>query len=294
MGSDSVHETFGFRYTPADHLALCNLYAVGHDVVCDPSYRWDSSLRTDGPQMIFQYTLAGEGVLETAGETYRIGPGRAIMVEVPGDFVYSFPQDGESWTFLFIQILPALIAPNWHEAKRRLGPAPFLPETSKPIRMLQAIFDEACAGRIADAYTASSMVYQFVTELCRFASLPPDDRREWPVKVRQVAEHLEAHYDQMLSLDQLAELHQVSKYHLIRMFTAAVGVPPGEYRSRIRIEQAMRLLRQTDESLDQIAERVGYSSGSYFIRAFRQMTGCTPGSFRSGQEHMTIHRLLFN
>lgn len=112
MGSDSVRETFGFRYTPADHLALCNLYAVGHDVVCDPSYRWDSSLRTDGPQMIFQYTLAGEGVLETAGETYRIGPGRAIMAEVPGDFVYYFPQDGESWTFLFIQILPALIAPT--------------------------------------------------------------------------------------------------------------------------------------------------------------------------------------
>ena len=136
----------------------------------------------------------GEGMLESNGESYRIGPGRAMMLEIPGNHIYYFPKDNAAWTFLFIQIRPTLILPNWQEAKRRLGEVPYLPQMCKPVRLLQDMFDEASAGRITDSYTASSMAYEFVTELCRFASVPKDDRREWPIKVRQASEYFESNY----------------------------------------------------------------------------------------------------
>jgi len=294
MTMDNVRDTFGFRYSSSDRLALCNLYAIGRDIVRDPVYRWDGITRNDGPLLLFQYTIDGEGVLETSGETYRLEPGRALMVEIPGNHAYYFPEHASHWTFLFIQMRPTLIAPNWHEAKRRLGETPFLPQSSKPIRILQDIFDEAHAGRITDSYTASSMVYHFVTELCRFAATPQSDRREWPIKVRQAVEIIESQYGNMISLDQLADQLNLSKHHMIRIFSAVIGISPGVYLNRVRIEQAMRLLRHSNLNIDLIAERVGYSSGSYFIKVFRKLTGCTPGEFRSGHGQMTIHRMLFN
>lgn len=294
MSLSHVKETFGFRYPQPGHVTLCNLHAVGRDIVEDPSYRWDGLTRTDGPMLLFQYTLDGEGMLESDGKSSRIGPGRAMMLNIPGNHVYYFPEDSESWTFIFALISPTLIQPIWEEARKKLGETPYFPQTSKPIRLLHEIFEEAYAGRITDSFTASSWGYQLVTELCRFATIPQGDRRDWPAIVRQMAQYFETHYAQMIGLDTLAEELQLSKYHLIRTFSAAVGITPNEYLNKVRIEQAMRLLRHSDLSVEQIAERVGYSSGSYFIKVFRKITGITPGRFRSGQEQITVNRLFFN
>ena len=56
----------------------------------------------------------------------------------------------------------------------------------------------------------------------------------------------------------------------------------------------MRLLRQTDKSVEVIAESVGYSSGSYFIKVFRKVTGQTPGHFRSYQGKLEFNRIFFD
>ncbi|MNI50428.1 DNA-binding transcriptional regulator AraC [compost metagenome] len=56
----------------------------------------------------------------------------------------------------------------------------------------------------------------------------------------------------------------------------------------------MELLRGTGLSIESIAGQIGYSSGSYFIKAFRSLTGLTPGEFRSGSESLTYRRLFFD
>ncbi|MEK4357633.1 AraC family transcriptional regulator [Paenibacillus sp. FSL M7-1455] len=294
MGTGNRIGTYGFRFSAPDHLALCSLFAVGRDAVQSPAYRWDGYTRKDGPLLLFQYTIEGEGVFESGAEAYRIDAGRAFMSEIPGDHRYYFPEGGPEWSFMFILMRPSLILPNWQEAKSRMGQAPHLPATSRPIRLLQDIWEQANDGRITDPFTASSYVYQFVSELCRFAIAPQGERRHWPEKVRQAARYIDTHYGSMISLDQLSERLGVSKYHLLRTFAAATGETPSEYLNRVRIEQAMRLLRQTDLGIERIAEEVGYSGGSYFIKVFRKMTGRTPGSFRSEQGQLTLSRLYFD
>ncbi|MBB3128815.1 AraC-like DNA-binding protein [Paenibacillus rhizosphaerae] len=293
MASGTETGTYGFRFTAPSHLALCDLFAVGRDVIRHPSYRWDGHERKDGPLLLFQYTLEGEGMFESGTETYRIDQGRAIMTEIPGNHRYYFPADGSHWSFVFILMRPSLILPNWEEAKLRLGEAPYLPPTSRPVRALQEIWDQAGHGRITDPYTASSCVYSFISELCRYAVAPHDERRNWPEKVRLAAEYMDVNYRSMISLDQLSDRLGWSKYHLLRTFAAAVGQTPSEYLNRVRIEQAMRLLRQTDMSVEQIAEQVGYSGGSYLIKVFRKMTGLTPGGFRSEEGQLTFSRMFF-
>lgn len=294
MASGIDTGTFGFRFAPPERLAMCNLFAVGRDVVLSPAYRWDGHARKDGPLLLFQYTIEGEGIFESGAETYRMESGRAFMADIPGDHRYYFPEDGSRWSFMFILMRPTLILPNWEEAKSRLGEAPYLPPGSRPVRLLREIWDQANDGKITDPYTASSWVYQFVSELCRFSAAPQGDRQRWPEKVRRAAEFMDANYSRMISLDQLSERLGLSKYHLLRAFAAAVGETPSKYLNRVRIDQAMRLLRQTDLSVERIAEQVGFSGGSYFIKVFRNMTGRTPGSFRSEEGQLTFSRMFFD
>lgn len=73
---DIPRGTYGFRFAEDKELQLCVLFAAGYDSVSDPAYRWDGMERSDGPLLLFQYTLSGEGVFESENRTYRVGPDR--------------------------------------------------------------------------------------------------------------------------------------------------------------------------------------------------------------------------
>jgi transcriptional regulator GlxA family with amidase domain len=65
-----------------------------------------------------------------------------------------------------------------------------------------------------------------------------------------------------------------------RRFRKAAGMTPLEYVHAIRLEQAKQLLETTDETLDKLAERVGYEDATFFSRLFRRKVGLTPAQYR--------------
>jgi AraC-like DNA-binding protein len=82
------------------------------------------------------------------------------------------------------------------------------------------------------------------------------------------------------TLDELARVAAVSKFHLLRVFSAAFGCTPSAYAGRKRAERGRRLLEATSMSVAAIAEALGYESAGAFIRAFRRHFGVTPGAIR--------------
>jgi transcriptional regulator GlxA family with amidase domain len=65
-----------------------------------------------------------------------------------------------------------------------------------------------------------------------------------------------------------------------RRFQKAVGMTPLEYVHAIRLEEAKKLLETTDDTLDRLAERVGYEDATFFSRLFRRSVGLTPAQYR--------------
>lgn len=292
---DIPRGTYGFRFAEDKDLQLCVMYAAGSDSITVPSYHWDGMERNDGPLLLFQYTLSGEGVFESENGTYRVTAGQAFLAEIPGPHRYYYPADGtEPWEFLFLLFRPNLILPHFRKFLNEVGEVPYIPSDCAPVRLLMMIVNDAAAGRITDPLIASSCIYQFMTELARLQVTTLQNRDNWSENIRHAAEFIEHNYSQMISIDQLSEHVSLSKYHLIRRFSASTGLTPGAYLTRIRIEKAMELLRGTSLSIEAIAEQIGYSSGSYFIKAFRSLTGLTPGDFRSGGESLAYRRLFFD
>ena len=71
------------------------------------------------------------------------------------------------------------------------------------------------------------------------------------------------------------------KSHLVRAFTAALGVSPGRYLTSVRIEAAMRLLLHREYTLDVIASLCGFSGANYLCRVFKKTTGQSPTQWRA-------------
>ena len=82
-------------------------------------------------------------------------------------------------------------------------------------------------------------------------------------------------------VEELSERLGVSKSHLVRTFTAAVGVPPGKYLTTVRIEAAQRLLLHREYTLDVVASLCGFSGANYLCRVFKKETGQSPAQWRA-------------
>ncbi|WP_410771278.1 AraC family transcriptional regulator [Fontibacillus sp. BL9] len=289
----SEYGTYGFRFADFPEQPLCGLFAVGRERETDASYRWDGLTRDDGPLLLFQYTLAGEGAVEIGERKEAVGTGQAFLVDIPGDHRYYLPADKPEWSFYFLLFRPRLVLPAWEFIKDKLGDVADLPAGSAPIRKLRAIFEDAREGKIGDPFTASSHVYQFVMELARFASSPDREQDAWPTAIRSAVRFIDTNYAGMIGQEQLAAEFGLSKYHFLRTFSRYVGLTPNDYLNRVRIERSVELLSRTDWNIEAIASAVGYSSGSYFIKVFRRLTGQTPGQFREGQQ-LPYSRLFFD
>jgi len=110
------------------------------------------------------------------------------------------------------------------------------------------------------------------------APLSPDgDGRAAPYVSRARA-YLDEHWIRNVPLDELAGVAGVSKFHLARRFTEAVGVPPHTYQNRVRVNRAMEMLRD-GVSVQDAAVRTGFSDASHLCRHFKRFTGTTPGRF---------------
>jgi AraC-like DNA-binding protein len=96
----------------------------------------------------------------------------------------------------------------------------------------------------------------------------------------RVKNYLSHHIDHDLTLDELADLANMSKFYLCRLFKKAYGMTPIQYHVSVRLEKAKQMIQFTDQSLTLIAEELGFQSIHAFSRTFRKWEGVSPSSYR--------------
>ncbi len=97
----------------------------------------------------------------------------------------------------------------------------------------------------------------------------------------QVLDYIDAHLGQNLKLENLAQLLDMSQFHFSRLFKQSMGLAPYQYLTQQRVERAKQLLKQTDQSIVDIALHCGFNSHSHLSKKFRQITGMTPKAYRT-------------
>ena len=99
-------------------------------------------------------------------------------------------------------------------------------------------------------------------------------------RLKRVVAFMEAHVSKDISLNDLAGISCLSLFHFARAFKLSTGLSPMLYFSQMRVSKAKQLLISSNISIDNLAETVGYSSGTNLARAFKKYEGVSPSHFR--------------
>lgn len=108
-------------------------------------------------------------------------------------------------------------------------------------------------------------------------------------KILHVQHWLQANYKNTIRISDMATEASLEERTLIRRFSQATGLPPASYLQKLRIGKAQEMLESTRKTADVISWECGYEDASAFRRAFRKITGQTPGEYRKrfGQLRIT-------
>lgn len=177
------------------------------------------------------------------------------------------------------------LEPAWrsrHQFKSRLHLSP--QELRTVLSHVEQLESELKNRPPGFAFLAMANFMQVVGFLsrCYNRSWNPDSRAL--LRIAQAISHLETNYREPIELDSLAEIAHMSKRSFIRAFQAATGISPIAYLIQLRVNRAANLLQRTDDSVTEIAFKVGFNDSNYFTRQFRKLSGTTPRTYRQRAE----------
>jgi AraC-like DNA-binding protein len=195
---------------------------------------------------------------------------------------------------------PTLLSPfqthivNEHGRKERV---PRCLDTSQTAPLIEAMFEHMLtiqlelagsslqphaggSGAHTDLYLRSIVGMLF----CELNRQHPDffaaPQYSYSGMVAQVRAYLDAHYDEPITIGELAKQQYVHPSYLSHCFTEQLGVSPRQYLTNLRLENARKLLEFSDDSVQAVALKVGFGDVNNFIQSFRERYGLTPRRYR--------------
>ena len=92
--------------------------------------------------------------------------------------------------------------------------------------------------------------------------------------------YIDQHYAEAISLEDICRISMVSKTYFCYLFKMLTHKTFIEYLTDLRLERAMELLRQTNQSIIDISQAVGFRDSAHFSRTFKQARGVSPRDYR--------------
>ena len=111
-------------------------------------------------------------------------------------------------------------------------------------------------------------------------------------RVLRVLGYIHDHPAENLSLDVLADVAAMSRFHWHRVFRAITGETCAQAVRRVRLHRAANWLVQTDKPVPTIALLVGYPNQKSFARAFSEAYGSSPAAFRKAGQYLPVHPIF--
>ena len=125
-----------------------------------------------------------------------------------------------------------------------------------------------------------NLIMSNITSRIKDLNRSDQDGEDYHRRLRAIVSFMQRHYDEKLTLDDIARHVHLSRNECCRFFKKNMNVTLFEYLIDYRLSKSMELLENTSLSVTRIAYETGFGSSSYYIEKFREKTAMTPGEFR--------------
>ncbi len=215
----------------------------------------------------------GRRILHCRGQCYEILPGQVFIIPPAEPHVCGENKEGHSYRLLLLG--PEMLQQMGFEEKY---------ECTSLLLDDRKIFSELRKLHIllateGDEFSKQSELFSLsgeVMERLGISSSKCSGMKNYGVS--RVKVFIETHYAEPLFLEELATLAYTSPYHLIRIFSQEVGIPPHLYQQQVRMRRAKEMLA-SGMTGSEVALATGFSDQSHFGNVFKKMVGITPGKY---------------
>jgi AraC family transcriptional regulator len=234
--------------------------------------------------------LALYDLYRTDGETAASGQSRSYAKDLRNKITY-LPAGGELGGWCQIEKVGAIamVAIEQTACTRQsvdLSRIPPQVEFEDPmlrsvLLRFQAILDDPSLDLPGYAETlAELLAFELERVSARLPSQPSARSGLSASQIRLITEYMDSHLAEKTTIAELAARLDLTRFHFIRSFKKAAGVPPHQFMIRRRVERAKELLEDHRVTIAEVAARTGFGSAIQLTRAFRRFVGTTPSSYR--------------
>ncbi len=145
--------------------------------------------------------------------------------------------------------------------------------------IMEKIYATAKDRSLSSGYAATALIYEFFSVLAQDTKADPSGID--PIKTAR--QMIDFNYSTPISIEQIAQRLSLDAAYFSRLFSAKAGISPKQYLLRKRMERAKALLEETNATVLEISNSVGYEDPLYFSRIFKKHCGVSPMQYRKSR-----------
>lgn len=265
---------------PEMPLLFCPISIREHSTT-DIRYQAEGRWRPEQDYCYFCCTLDGVGGFSNRQGIHHLSAGQCFLIEIADpDTRYFYPAvDSQPWHFLAFNFRGLAARAMVREMVQQYGSVYHLGRQSLMLQRLLEFQSSPYETIHPHPLDSAELVFELLMALAakaREAEVPDSTLG----LIREALELIDRELERGLSVASVAKLTGVSREVLSRSFQKCLGHPPQRIILEMKMRRASYLLKDTNMPTKQIAERLGYSDYTSFVRAFRQVLEMTPRDFR--------------
>jgi len=259
-------------------------------------YRAEAHFHSD---LEFIKVLQGTLSYSVNGKVLQINEGEGLFVNAKA-LHFGFSKKKRDCLFQVVVFSPLLLNVSLELGKDLVVPIldrgvdhflllPDVPYQREVLKGIQDIFDSKFSLRASCELQIVSLFYKIVYLL--FPHIPLEDKKAnahyLPIMQKMLV-FVEANYSTDISLKDIAASGNVSLRSVNRFFSSFLHASPKAYLINFRLHRAAEMLANSDERVQDIAFKCGYSSPSFFVNSFRDEFGVTPLKYRKKPKDISL------
>lgn len=263
-----------YPYNPEARTLPFFLFGIGGSkyqghVSRPDGYGWDQIL----------FCAAGSGTLEYDKRKVKINAGDYFFL--PRNIPHTYYPDGELWDVRWVAFEGSVC----DEILERFGMTVPIVIAAPEETTMEKTFDRMVISQENDSlycdHTCSGLVYDYLIEFHRLMDANADRAKSRQISMLlPVLRFMHDNFRSDISMTQLSNIMGVTPQHFCRVFRKTMNVSPNEFLTRIRLDEAKRLLNEKDVSVSEVAVRSGFRDAGYFSTVFRKHEGISPVQYK--------------
>lgn len=273
---------FIFSIFPSENFVDLGLYQFGWEQ-CEPAHSFGPAARN---HYLFHYVISGTGQLNAQDENgishaYQIRSGQGFML-FPDQIATYIADEKIPWEYVWIEFDGLRV----REVVEIAGFSKRQPLYRARYRDIREEMKEEMMYMVkhkdASAFHLIGHLYLFLDLLTRSSvQMPPRSQSKLrDFYIKEAISFVEQNFQNDISVEDIAAVCGLNRSYFSKLFKKAVGKSPQEFLLNYRMVKATELLKLTTLAVGDVGRAVGYSNPLHFSRAFKQIYGVSPRTWR--------------